>query len=841
MNDQIKKLFTEKLPEKMKEMNNDEFADDDQNRNVDSDDDNNTMWTFDRGLSKLPSAYADDENLDPIEDLYSKQNYLSEEGINIAAQVGVWELRLRCNDPNKLKKRNPLVGSEVVYQHQSQTLEIHEATTVQELEDGENWQDLENAVDKARKNQKEIMQQAQITVRRILWNRMILYHCALFLSIVSLRLLFHWDRQIWNPDDYKCKPNINKCCLNQNGDEVVQGGEIGQVMILYLVLGLLSAYKNGWHQSQHQSYETEETHDGVHDANLFGAIADDETRKGLHQKSVGSVLSRLLAFIIAATPMVGKYWRIVQEVECTAPPMSAFTGNSSAINFQGLAQWSVLDQLAVGCSLLGFVGVITCALVKVLPLFCVAFEFKQIYDFLILSIAFFSVVVGGIDDSLHVILIPCSIAYGSIKLWQNTRTMNRTDQQKTNLRFLNKVADRFVGFRFTKEYVEVLAVVVPPMIAIVITMCLGSFSTTAPKCTRLVVHWGCFALSFTLCRVWLDVMHDNYRYFERQTKLLELFTQASTATSWHGFKRNFIDRTNQITNLSPVLSKIRRALRLKEHYDLLVLVHLDNWNNTRDVLAKEWTSNETQVREANLQSATWLLLISVLLCFIRFFVQLPDQNAMSTEVKEIFKRQYEKDQLMTFMFVSLSVVTPMLLTRKKLGYLQTEHIKLLEKIQHRTNIIKVHRKLDSEMDSNDINTYNSNISSSDSINSNLSISSSNKRGNKRRTSSVGRRPKWKRVMGYYDSYGSSRDFASERRQLKQVESEDVDTYLQKIRQADSKPEIFPGYPIEDIWSNVAPIVFTMLSTILFSKCKCSFPAISSILLHRWYSTRSFTI
>ena len=863
MQTKIKVFFTEILPDKMKEMKemkemNDAGNGSHENYGDDSDSDNYGMLTRDGGLSNVPNTHQNGVK-DPTEDLYQKQDYSTEAETNVDAEVGVWELRLRCKDPvPDATARNPMVGTEVVYKHESQTLEVHSPPTIQELKNDENWLDLEDSVEKARQTHNNIMHKAQTSVRSILWNRMIIYHSALFLAVISLDTLYRWEKYSWFPVDYACmcKSDNNYCCRNRGTDETVQGGEVMQVWFFYIVLGLLSAYKNGWQQSLHKSYEAEAAQDGISDVLLYGTIADDGPRKGFHQKYIGSVLSRLVALLIAATPMLGKAMHLHQHVDCKGlHAMSAFTGNSTAINFRVLSAWPVMDQLAVGLALLGFVGVITIVLMQV-PLVVnelvsckrtvgITLKFKELNVALIGVLMFGSLAYGEWNDVLYVTVVPSVAAIGVTTLWGYIFTMDRTDHpKKKNLGYFYNIVDQFVGYRFTKEYKEILSVVAPPMVALFITMCRGMRSTTAPKCTRFVIHWGCFALSFTLCRVWLDVMHANYRYFERQTKLLDLFTKASSATSWHSFKRDFIEGTNNAAALKPIVSQLRRALRLKEHFDLLVLDNLAKWDNTRDVLAREWTSYETQIRESNLQWATFQLIIFLGLVFLRFFGNLSktpkeDKSSMHSKaasnvvVEELFKRQYEKEQLMLLMLMSLFVVIPMLHTRNKLGKLQKEHTKLLEKIQHRTNIIKIHEILDGGGGGGEesISSNSSNSSSSGSSGSSGGNGGSGNSGNgggnidgtRHQSPSVGRNSAWKHALGLHvgNSWDISRDSAFERRQqLTEVSSEQVEIFLNKIQQADTKPEIFPGYPIDTILPTLGPIIATMMMTILFNYCKC---------------------
>ena len=177
----------------------------------------------------------------------------------------------------------------------------------------------------------------------------------------------------------------------------------------------------------------------------------------------------------------------------------------------------------------------------------------------------------------------------------------------------------------------------------------------------------------------------------------------SSATSWHSFKRDFLQRTNRAVNLSPNLWSLRKAVRVKDHFDLLVLERLSAWDNTRDVLAKDWQSNETQVREANLQWATLQMLVLLVMVLVRFFVEfsfmkLHNAKSSGNQTEHIIMQKIMESsetsatQLMLLMFMSLCVVVPMLITRNNLGRYQKQNVKLLEKIQHRCNIIQIHNK-----------------------------------------------------------------------------------------------------------------------------------------------------
>ena len=899
MQDEIMKLFNEKLrdPQYIEQIRNDkmrerEHVDDDDDDDSDGDDaeDPNTSWTSKQAMSRQESVYPNDEKIpDPIEDLYLKQNQ------QINAKVGVWELRLRCKEDSSLRSResmNPLVGTEVVYQHESQTLEVQEPPTTRELHENESWGPNQDAVEHSRKLLKNILEHTQTSVRGVLWNRMIIYHVALFCSVVFLFLLWWWERYTWSKQQYECKSTKDQCCWER--EVLISGVEVSQVIFFYVVLGVLGAYKNGWQQSEHKNYIMDRTQNAEQEAYLFKAIAENENRNGPHNKSFGSIFSRLVALSIAAFPMMGKYlymenfWRETEALDfdaCKPPSMSVFTGKTDVVGYQGLAKWPQTDQIAAGFSLLGIVGVVASILMQVCTerpdqLACASCKvnFKQVY-FVVMVVMMVVMLLltecsmspANISAMIYVAVIPCLLVIIATVVWESIRTLDRTHGKFAALLDalkLKNVVDRFVGFRFRKEYHEVLAVVAPPMIGICIIMYQSiSFREhftprQSPKSLRLVVHWSCFALCYTLCRVWLDVMHANYRYFENQTRVLELFTKASSATSWHSFKRDFIQQSNKSTKLSPVLSKLREALRVKEHFDLLVLENLASWDDTRNVLAKEWTSNETLVRESNLHLATLQMLFFSFFVLVRIFNQIRNgsaegsnerstsatprpadvvsalltalnvsfnttdqsQSSNKPEGSDFVQKIAETSntthqQFMLLVFVSLLVVVPMLYTRNKLGKLQNEHVKLLEKIQHRTNIIAIHKKIDSEND--EASSKLDEMLGHDELmgGMNSDTDGSDGRGSSRRRSPsvgrLGRRPKWKRLLGLEDYFGTSRVSSAERRRLREVESDDVEKYLNKIQQSDRKPEIFPGNTVEDILPIITPIIMSIIGKVVW--------------------------
>ena len=942
MQDEINILFNEKMrdPQYIEQIRNDkikerEHADDDDDDNDpdgDDEEDPDTSWTSKQAMSRQESVYSNDEKIpDPIEDLYLKQNQ------QINAEVGVWELRLRCKEDSSLRSRgsmNPLVGTEVVYQHESQTLEVQEPPTTRELHENESWGPNQDAVEHSRQLLKNILEHTQTSVRGVLWNRMIIYHVALFCSVVFLFLLWWWERYTWSKQQYECKSTKDQCCWER--EVLISVVEVSQVIFFYVVLGVLGAYKNGWQQSEHKNYIMDRTQNAEQEAYLFKAIAENENRNGCYHKSFGSIFSRLVALIIAAFPMMGKYlymenfWRDTEALDldatnttCKPPSMSIFTGKTDVVGYQGLAKWPQTDQIAAGFSLLGIVGVFASILMQVCTerpdqLACASckLNFKQIYFVVMLLLAACSMSLANENENysaiIYVAVIPCLLVIIATVVWGSIRTLDRTHGKFAALLDalkLKNFVDRFVGFRFRKEYHEVLAVVAPPMIGICMIMYQSisfreHFPTLArymineqfeistpqrsPKSLRLVVHWSCFALCYTLCRVWLDVMHANYRYFENQTRVLELFTKASSATSWHSFKRDFIQQSNKSTKLSPVLSKLREALRVKEHFDLLVLENLASWDDTRNVLAKEWTSNETLVRESNLHLATLQMLFFSFLVLIRIFNEIRNgsaegsnerstrssatprpadvvsalltalnvsfnmtdqsQSSNKPEGSDFVQKIAETSntthqQFMLLVFVSLLVVVPMLYTRNKLGSFQNEHVKLLEKIQHRTNIIEIHKKIDSENDEasklDDLDEMLGDDELMGSMDSDTDGGDS--RGSRRRSPSVGRlgrRPKWKRLLGLEDYFGTSSVSSAERRGLREVESDDVEKYLNKIQQSDRKPEIFPGNTVEDILPIITPIIMSIIGKVLWDFGKCS--NLFFFLPSFYYTTRLFS-
>ena len=164
---------------------------------------------------------------------------------------------------------------------------------------------------------------------------------------------------------------------------------------------------------------------------------------------------------------------------------------------------------------------------------------------------------------------------------------------------------------------------------------------------------------------------------------------------------------------------------------------------------------------------------------------------------------------------------------------------MLEKIQHRTNIIAIHKKIDSEND--EASSKLDEMLGHDELmgGMNSDTDGSDGRGSSRRRSPsvgrLGRRPKWKRLLGLEDYFGTSRVSSAERRRLREVESDDVEKYLNKIQQSDRKPEIFPGNTVEDILPIITPIIMSIIGKVVWDFGKFFriffFPFLPFFLLH----------
>ena len=72
-----------------------------------------------------------------------------------------------------------------------------------------------------------------------------------------------------------------------------------------------------------------------------------------------------------------------------------------------------------------------------------------------------------------------------------------------------------------------------------------------PKSTTMTVVMATAATAYILISTFLTIMHGNYVYFERLTKIMDLLL-ASMHASWYTFFRNFSGRRGAWVQLTPL-------------------------------------------------------------------------------------------------------------------------------------------------------------------------------------------------------------------------------------------------------------------------------------------------
>ena len=275
--------------------------------------------------------------------------------------VGIWEMRLNCfpRDPEEIHVdyqvdyQNHLEGSEIVYQHETQSIEVFEAggrsiplvlRLVESDEDEDDGLAVPNSsrssgrtpsvYDKcgpeeeleARGNydnpMREIKKIAQSVVRSQSWSRMMFQKILLKVSVSVMLILCLIDRYEGNEDRYDSFLKVNGTCdvnqINQLSakydcfENIVSIGEFTRVLVLFLFMSALNAYKNAWNipeiSTKTKAMEDIEVEEEKF-ISMLGEISTSHSRIGIHHKVVGYIAPQLMAIVWSLVPLYNRAYR----------------------------------------------------------------------------------------------------------------------------------------------------------------------------------------------------------------------------------------------------------------------------------------------------------------------------------------------------------------------------------------------------------------------------------------------------------------------------------------------------------------------------------------------------
>ena len=854
-------------------------------------------------LSEDENEEEDNVHKDDFEILYTQNEHSP-----IKASVGVWELRLCCENragegENHRKVGDPLVGTDIVYQHKSQTLELHASAHINEANKNISAsEDLHGALQKNQNLLQRIEEQSQNAVRRFPWNRLKLFYTTVCVAV--LFVIYHGIWPLLATTDKNTKHGVQL---------PVKPCETVQVVVMYLGVGLLSGYKNGWRQSQHSSVQKDlRTQADINVKMCFEKIAQEETRLGLHRNIVGQVASFVISLLIAAYPI---YTQISFSRSLLAKTeLNAWSATLTGDSKNGFELWKNHDFIIAGTCFLGVVGVVDSMFFTMLQLIQSSLKalhsiipqkfakFEYIYCFsLLLSICLAGLfggkdMIGGKNILFYGFILPTFVVPGVILFfWYRNHSINKSSithycnkqyyhpneanqtnkftapQKRTrakskerengnNFRSRSSRSNKRLrqrqqeqqeqqeqqqqqqqqqqkqkqkqeqeqeqeqeqqkhdyfskwighGVNFQPTYLNAIAIVGPPVISIFLYISCSMISFDF-KCSRFLLHCVCFVLSFTLCRIWLRIMHCNYQYFEEQTQMLEMFTKATDPLKWHSFKREFASKLE-------VDYKLRETVRRFEPFDLSILKKLVVWGETRDVLAKEWDSPETQLRNTNTYGLTFQTSVLLLMSIFYYIFEISSaryggdsgddgtaesegstNNSGKTDLAAAFGQISVglAAQIFLWLLASSIAVVPLLVTRWKLSALQRETITQLEKMQHRIKILSMSKnKKDAENLEKESGENNSDEAQQGQQQQNNS-------GEAQQTNedTSNNKPWCESVWGVRLLSTLS---SAESAELDAPSDEDqLQIYIDKFNNSDVKPEVFFGFRIEAVLPQIS--------------------------------------
>ena len=238
-----------------------------------------------------------------------------------------------------------------------------------------------------------------------------------------------------------------------------------------------------------------------------------------------------------------------------------------------------------------------------------------------------------------------------------------------------------------------LALTVPPALAVVF-VCVQLLSKKEVKSMRMVLMWSAFILTFILTSVWLNVLHQSYRYFDKLAEEFKMFTNASTHASWYQFYRSFTER-NSISESKK--KHLIRQIRKKKAFDLADPKSLTKWNKTSTKMVQSMTSGVTTVNEINLMMTVVLtgffLLISGFFSYVTLLsnVQGKKKSNKGDQQKDV-GRVHDIDSFNShgfgwwFLGTCLVSLTPILITRYNVTRQDEKQLNLLKETKARVEI-----------------------------------------------------------------------------------------------------------------------------------------------------------
>jgi hypothetical protein len=275
--------------------------------------------------------------------------------------VGIWEMRLNCfpRDPEEIHVdyqvdyQNHLEGSEIVYQHETQSIEVFEAggrsiPLVLRLGDSDEDEDDGLAVPNSSRSSgrtpsvydkcgpeeeleargnydnpmREIKKIAQSVVRSQSWSRMMFQKILIKISVSVMLILCLIDRYEGNEDRYDSFLKVNGTCdvnqINQTSakygcfENIVSIGEFTRVLVLFLFMSALNAYKNAWNipeiSTKTKAMEDIEVEEEKF-ISMLGEISTSHSRIGIHHKVVGYIAPQLMAIVWSLVPLYNRAYR----------------------------------------------------------------------------------------------------------------------------------------------------------------------------------------------------------------------------------------------------------------------------------------------------------------------------------------------------------------------------------------------------------------------------------------------------------------------------------------------------------------------------------------------------
>ena len=810
-----------------------------------------------------------------------KETFVDRKVRPLATSIGVWEVRLDCHlssssgeyasapqlalplstTPLLLKTESEatahhLSGAEVVYQHESQTIEFHNPVSEDDyLSQNGEWSHQKDPVgerlpigsdltmsppqlfrmsseeyqkklefESGYRRQIERFRRGFITiVRRSVfkrsWWRMIC-HQMLNFSFLVLSVVVWYATRLAADEKYSCAmpfkktPEDKSKCAKMKS--LVSSAEFLRVVALFVLLGSMSSIKNMWLiNSQSTRTGRLSSREAVY-MKAFEDIAD-LPRLGLHHKDVGRIFPNLLALLWVMIPIhrrmegnnlsISRLFSLVArfilnfmglQVPWVLPQSQLYSNaiwdsnNSMALLGNLLHRRDILVQMPgtnntisssvsvteiLSASILGtetginnwdyqdlaVLGFLTVAIASVVAsIFARCWSILMSFPWWEGVFAFFkyeySVQSHGFSESYHrlyfygmalagIFAPPLIIVIFTVQSYDDNVLIWNWEAMTSAVLLVSASYWIFLGiwhYIIVKvllrdarlELIESFMVLACSVLVLATNLSRFAIGLSQnkkdplPQSANVSLILSTSLISYFLMTTFLRIMHGNYVYFERLTKIMELFTKASMHASWYAFLRNF-SRSSRDRRCSPlrccskcrgcesVMERVKfvEAKRLSEHimviervkrgpmnaqgtgrnskmaftaFDLSSKADVIHWNQTRMRLIQECNSPESQIRMVNLNVLTLITSMTAGIAILRRFVELLDENEDHPGRLRIVETSISNSSNMLMqgmLFVCLGFFLPTIYQRLRLTQMQEQHISLLVDAKHRVRIL----------------------------------------------------------------------------------------------------------------------------------------------------------